>query len=43
MSLTITPLTRTLMVYLIEGEVNTMVVVNKCIQIYDVDVRNGVY
>jgi hypothetical protein len=41
MSLTITPLTRTLVVYLIEGEVNTMVVVNKRIQIYDVEVRNG--
>ena len=41
MSLTITPLTRTLVVYLIEGEVNTIVVVNKCIQIYDVEVKNG--
>ena len=41
MSLTITPLTRTLVVYLIEGEVNIMVVVNKSIQIYDVEVRNG--
>ena len=41
MSLTITPLTRTLVVYLIEGEVNTIVVVNKCIQIYDDEVKNG--
>jgi len=41
MSLTITPLTRTLVVYLIEGEVTTMVVVNKSIQIFDVEVRNG--
>jgi len=41
MSLTITPLTRTLVVYLIEGEVNIMVVVNKSIQIFDVEVRNG--
>ena len=40
-TLTITPLTRTLVVYLIEGEVNTIVVVNKCIQIYDDEVKNG--
>lgn len=38
-SLTITPSTRTLEVYLIEGDVNTMIVVNKSIQIFDVEVK----